>query len=137
MSVAIISTIGIVATNLIVNHPKKIYEERINDLNTYVTQLDNHIANMRTYRSELPHFWEGESADRYAALMEIELRSLEEMRSIVRDDIAFYQGLIADLDVTNRFTSSIIEDTKAVLGALESTISSAAGGGSSGGGGVR
>ena len=113
--------------NLILRHPKKVYQEHINDLNSYVSQLDARITNMRQYRNELPQFWEGESAERYATLLEIELSSLENARATVSDDIAFYQGLIADLDSTTGFSNSVIDDAASALNALNGELGIAAG----------
>lgn len=143
MSVAGIMSVGQVANNLILRHPKKVYQEHINDLNTYVSQLDSRIENMRQYRNELHQFWEGESAERYGALLQIELNSLENARQIVSDDIAFYTNLIADLESTTGLASSVIDDATSALNALNSELGNAAGAGGGGafgggaGGGVR
>lgn len=127
MSVAGIMPVEKVTNNLILRHPKKVYQEHINDLDLYVSQLDTRISNMRQYRNELPQFWEGESADRYATLLEIELSSLENARAIVSDDIAFYTSLISDLDSTTGSVSSAIDDATTALNALNSELGRATG----------
>ena len=143
MSVAIISAIGQAANKLILHHPKRLYQERIDELKVYVTELDGHITKMQKLRSQLHQFWEGDSADRYDALLASELKSLESSRNIVISDITFYQGLIADLESTENITSALMGDMESALNALESKLGSASGGGDgsfgggAGGGGIR
>ena len=109
---------GVAANNYVFNYTKDAYEQRINELQSYITKLQDHKKNLEDLRSGISEFWDDENARKTSRLLLEQLGEIERYNEWAEETVRDLQLVVQELDGDKNVLSQLIDDLTDATSAL-------------------
>lgn len=112
--------IGVALSDMTLNYTKRQYKERIAELEECVSLLNGHLSNLNTYRGQLKSVWDDDAnAEEYGKLLDVEIRSVENAQTHIKQQIETWQQAIDEMKDTETQIEEKVGDIRSILDALD------------------
>lgn len=118
MSIIGAAGVGVAISGIIIRFQKYVYDQKIADLQSYVAKLDDHLARLESYKSEIPGFWGDETGKNFMRIIDTQIMQLRNARQSVDNLSKLYDNLKAALDSSQQTVSDKVSEISGIVGAL-------------------
>ena len=114
--------VGKAVNNAMIDYTQKRFQDKIDELQKCIAKLDGNLTNLKNYRSEIPNFWTGETADKYMTLLNDEIKAVQKAQENAKAQVQLHQETIEDLEKTQSDINAKIDEAKNVFSALNGLL---------------
>lgn len=94
-------------------------EEKIAELETLITRLDNHYKNLEGLKIRIPSFWEDDKATTVISALNRTMTDVNKKMLVCKDLVATYKSAMQAMGTSESAAKNLFDDA---LGLLESVL---------------
>lgn len=121
MSIIVAATVGLAAgaaaSGFLFNYTKNEYEQKIGELNRLVGALQEHLADMKDLRDQVPSFWDDEQGQEVVRELNRTIMETEREMETVKTYVRTLQTVVSELDGSKNLMADTIKDLQSALSA--------------------
>ena len=102
-------------SGFIFNYTKSEYEEKINEVNGKVQELQNHLNDMMQLRSQISHFWEDDNAQDACRLLDATITETTSSMQTAKELMDSLRVIVESMDSQKSKMSEQLDMAKKVL----------------------
>lgn len=103
---------------VIIHYAKTVYDNKVNKLEGYIGQLDNHLGILEGYRDRIKNYWDDDEGRRYYNLVNTEIHAVRNARLRAQSLRDIYYNAMLDLKKSQGLVGGLLDEAESVLGSL-------------------
>lgn len=107
--------IGDAVSGFLFQYTKAQYEEKINELDTHIAQLNTHLDNLISLKDRIPTFWKDDNANKTVATLEMTIKNVQRDMETAQNLAQVFRDAVASFDTSNEKLHGYIEDALGLL----------------------
>ena len=110
--------IGKAVSGYMFNYTKSVYEAKISELEGLISRLNEHLTTMENLRSQLPHFWDDENAQKTCKALDDTITRTKQEMATAESLTRIYRATVDSLDRSKDKVKNLVDDALGLLRGL-------------------